>query len=214
MDLLAEDLKPLYNYNKMKQEFNYNNRFENYDHFDQENKEIKELIKKANKIVNEQNYNNYGYRNENKRKINYIKNNLSEIYPHNKYEFENGGHYSNYMERKGNSSSEEENDNDTGYIRNISPEKNINKNRIKNLRNIYEYNDNKNHNNKPMIYRQKETFPIKNSYINEIIGQPQTFQKTEFQNNLVYNSDKISFRKIKHGGNINQSLDVLFNEQK
>jgi len=36
------------------------------------------------------------------------------------------------MERNGNSSSEEEDeDNDTGYMRNISPEKNINKNRKK-----------------------------------------------------------------------------------
>ena len=66
-----------------------------------------------------------------------------------------------------------------------------------------------------MIYRQKETFPIKNSYMNEVIGQPQTFQKMEYSNNLVFSSDKIAFRKIKYGGgNINQSLDVLFNGQK
>ena len=218
MDLLSKDLMPLFNNHKIKQEFNYNSKIEKYDYneFDQENKEIKDLIKKANKLVNEHNYNYYGYEYNNQSNKNYIKNNLSEIYPPNKYELENCGNYSIYMERKENSSSEEEDeDNDTGYMRNISPEKNINKYRIKNIRNIYEYNNSKNYNNKPMIYRQKETFPIKNSYMNEVIGQPQTFQKMEYSNNLVFSSDKISFRKIKYGGgNINQSLDVLFNGQK
>ena len=220
MDLLSEDLRPLFNNHKIKQEFNYKNEIENYDYneFGQEDKEIKDLIKKANKLVNEHSYNYYGQENNNNLKYkNYnIKNNLSEIYPPNKYEFENGGNYSNYMERNENSSSEEEeDDNDTGYMRNISPEKNINKNRIKNIRNIYEYNNSKNYNKRPIIYRQKETFPIKNSYMNEVIGQPQTFQKMEYSNNLVFSSDKIAFRKIKYGGgNINQSLDVLFNGQK
>ena len=210
MDLLEKDLRPIFNNHKC---FGYNNIYNNdfiYDDIDKQNNEIKELIKKANKIVNGHSYNYYGYGNDNHKKR-FNKYNLSEIYPHKRYE--NGGDYSNYMERSENTTSEE-NDNDIGYMRNISPEQNINRHRIKNIRNIYEYNNSNNYNNKPMIYRQNETFPIKNSYMNQILGQPQTYQKYEYPNNLVFSSDKISFRQIKHGGNINQSLDVLFNGQK
>ena len=50
--------------------------------------------------------------------------------------------------------------------------------------------------------------------MNKFSGQPQTYKKTHFSNNLVFSSDKISFRNIKYGGNINQSLDILFSNQK
>ena len=51
--------------------------------------------------------------------------------------------------------------------------------------------------------------------MNGMIDQPQTYKKTEYQNNLIFSSDKIPLRKIKYvGGNINQSLDILFNNQK
>ena len=214
MDLLEKDLRPIFNNSRIKMEnrnYLYNNNDIMFEEFDQQNNEIKELIKKANKLVNEHTYNYYGHEGDKYREKKYNKNNLSEIYPYKRYE--KGGNYNNYMERSENTSSEE-NNNDSCYMRNISPEKNINKHRIKNIRNIYDYNNSKNYNKRPMMYRQNETFPIKNSYMNEILGQPQTFQKYEYPNNLVFSSDKISFRNINHGGKINQSLDVLFNNQK
>ena len=207
MDLLATDLKPLFKKNKIKQNFNYNdNSQDNLDSFDQENREIKNLIKRANKLVNNYTYNYYGHENNNGNE----KYNLSEVYP--QKEYENGGNYYNDEENDESSS----NDNDTGYIRNVSPDKNINEKRIKSIRN-YEYNNNNNYNysNRPIIYRQNETFRINNSHMNGMIDHPQTYKKTEYQNNLIFSSDKIPLRKIKYvGGNINQSLDILFNNQK
>ena len=46
MDLLPKDLTPLYNNHKIKQKINYKNKIENYDYneFDREDKEIKDLI--------------------------------------------------------------------------------------------------------------------------------------------------------------------------
>ena len=46
MDLLSKDLIPLFNNHKIKHEFNYKNKIENYDYneFDREDKEIKDLI--------------------------------------------------------------------------------------------------------------------------------------------------------------------------
>ena len=80
--------------------------------------------------------------------------------------------------------------------------------------NIYETSDN--NINKPMIYDQKESFPIKNSYINKTLGLPQTSQKIEYlksKNSLVFSSDKIPFKSIKNG-NMNRSIDFLFSGQK
>ena len=209
MDFLEKELRPIYNSYKIKNDLKYNNyntsrdNWKNYQEIDQQNREIKELIRKANKLVNNHTYNYYGNRTDNFRENNFNRNNLSEIYQKNK--IENGGNYSNYFEGNENSSSENDN---SGYIRNISPEKNINKYRIKNISDIYG-----NNNKRYMIYKQNETYPIKNSYMNEFLGQPQTFQKKEYPNNLVFSSDKIAFRKIKYGGNINQSLNVLFKDQ-
>ena len=219
MDLLEKNLNPIFNKYEIKKNM-YNNNYMNNLDYDTQDQEIKKLIEKANKLVNNHSYNYYGSKTEyngmNKNKY-YNKNNISEIYP--RYNnIENGGNYSNYMERNDDSYSYENDnndDNDNGYIRNISPEKDINKHRIKNIRNINNYNNNKNYlEQKPIIYRQNESNFIKNSYMNEYIGQPQTYKKRHFSNNLVFSSDKISFRKIKYGGNINQSLDVLFNNQK
>ena len=207
MDSLATDLKPLFKKNQIKQDFLFNDN--SVDSFDQENREIKNLIKRANKLVNNYTYNYYGHENDNGNDKYYNKNNLSEVYP--QREYENGGNIYNDMERNDESSSY---DNDMGYIRNVSPDKNINEKRIKNIRN-YEYYNTKNYNNKPMIYRQNETFHINNSHTNNIIDYPQTYKKTNYQNNLIFSSDKIPFRKIKYvGGNMNQSLDILLNNQK
>ena len=60
--------------------------------------------------------------------------------------------------------------------------------------NIYENTDE--YRKEPIIYYQKETFPIKNSYMNENLGLPQTSQKIDYlrsKNSLVFNSDKIPF---------------------
>ena len=206
MDSLEKNLSPIFQNYKIKNDIFFHSQYNNNDYkhnytedIDQQNYDIKKLIEKANKSINKNNYNHYG--------LDYYQKNNS-IFLNNNERYENGGIYSNYMERENNSSI----DNDNGYIRNLSPEKNISKQRIKNFHNFSEYNNAKNYQYKPMIYRQKETYPIKNSYMNEYLGQPQTFQKYEYPNNLVYSSDKISFRKIKYG-NINQSLDMLFRDK-
>ena len=207
MDLLEKNLKPIFNNCQIKKHI-YNSYYTGNEEYD--DREIKELIKKANRLVNNNSFNYYGPKTDYNRNNHYKRNNLSEIYPNNR--IENGGNYSNYSEINENSSYD---DNDNGYMRNISPEKNINKHRIKNIKNIHEYTNNNNYNPKPIIYRQNETFPIKNSYMNEIIGQPQTYNRKEYYpKNLVFSSDKIPFKKIKYGGNINQSLDILFKEPK
>ena len=205
MDLLEKNLNPIFNKYKIKK-----NLYNDNKSYDEQDLEIKKLIEKANKLVNKHSYNTYGTKSEynGMRNKYYNTNNISE----------NGGNISNYSERNDDSSSYENNTNNSykDYIRNISPEKDINKHRIKNISNIYHYNNN--HRNykkeRPLIYRQSESIPIKNSYMNKFSGQPQTYKKTHFSNNLVFSSDKISYRNINHNGNINQSLDILFNSQK
>ena len=100
------------------------------------------------------------------------------------------------------------------HIRSIPLEKNINRNRIKKIENINE--DNYYYNNEPMIYYQREPNQIKNSYMNESLGLPQTSQKIEYsngrrRNNLIFSSNKIPFKKINYN-NINQSIDLLFSK--
>ena len=206
MDLLEKDLNPIFNKYQTKKNF-YNDYNGNYDEQDQE---IKKLIEKANKLVNKHSCNTYGTKSE--------YNGIGNKYYNGNNISENGGNSSNYSERNDYSSTYDNNSDNSykGYIRNISPEKDINKHRIKNISNIYKYNNN--HRNykekKPLIYRQSETIHIKNSYMNKFIGQPQTYKKTHFSNNLVFSSDKISYRNIKYCGNINQSLDILFSNKK
>jgi hypothetical protein len=205
MDLLEKNLNPIFNKYQIKK-----NLYNDNKSYDEQDLEIKKLIEKANKLVNKHSYNTYGTKSEynGMRNKYYNTNNISE----------NGGNISNYSERNDDSSSYENNTNNSykDYIRNISPEKDINKHRIKNISNIYHYNNN--HRNykkeRPLIYRQSESIPIKNSYMNKLSGQPQTYKKTHFSNNLVFSSDKISYRNINHNGNINQSIDILFNSQK
>ena len=205
MDLLEKDLNPIFNKYQIKK-----NLYNDNKSYDEQDLEIKKLIEKANKLVNKHSYNTYGTKSEynGMRNKYYNTNNISE----------NGGNISNYSERNDDSSSYENNTNNSykDYIRNISPEKYINKHRIKNISNIYHYNNNHRNykNERPLIYRQSESIPIKNSYMNKFSGQPQTYKKTHFSNNLVFSSDKISYRNINHNGNINQSLDILFNSQK
>ena len=205
MDLLEKDLNPIFNKYQIKK-----NLYNDNKSYDEQDLEIKKLIEKANKLVNKHSYNTYGTKSEynGMRNKYYNTNNISE----------NGGNISNYSERNDDSSSYENNTNNSykDYIRNISPEKDINKHRIKNISNIYHYNNNHRNykNERPLIYRQSESIPIKNSYMNKFSGQPQTYKKTHFSNNLVFSSDKISYRNINHNGNINQSLDILFNSQK
>ena len=99
------------------------------------------------------------------------------------------------------------------HIRSIPLEKNINRNRIKKIENIND--DNYYYNNEPMIYYQREPNQIKNSYMNESLGLPQTSQKIEYsnrrRNNLIFSSNKIPFKKINYN-NINQSIDLLFSK--
>ena len=179
MDLLEKNLSPIYKNYEIAKENNfyniYNNNQSNYsEDTEQQNYEIKKLIQKANKLINKNNSSYYS---------------LDYFQKNNKYE--NGGNYINCLKGENISSND-----DSGYIRNLYPEKNINKHRIQNFNKLYEYN-NKNYYDKPIIYNQRETIPIKNSYMDEYLGQPQTFQKYEYPNNLVFSSDKISFRKIK-----------------
>ena len=125
----------------------------------------------------------------------------------------NYSYYSNYSESDSNYAVDENYNNK--YIRNVSLEKNINKNRIKKMDNINESNGN--YSNEPIRYYQREINSIKNSYMNQTYGQPQTSQKIEYptkrKNNLVFSSNKIPFRKINYS-NINQSIDLLLSAQK
>ena len=56
-----------------------------------------------------------------------------------------------------------------------------------------------------MIYRQKETFPIKNSYMNEVLGQPQTFQKR----NIPIISFSVMIKYLL--GKLNMEEEILIN---
>ena len=217
MDILSNDLKPIFKNYQIKQRIKFSNNSYNYpfyknnnengysnndfnDEFDEQDKEIKNLIRKANNSLNNRYryksyYNNnerYSYRNKRDNLNNY-------------YRMENEENFNDYY-------SDTINGYENSYIKNISLEKNINKNRIKKMENIYENTDS--YINEPMIYHQRETFPIKNSFINEPLGLPQTSRKIEYlkgRSNLVFSSKKIPF-KTKKFGNISHSIDLLFSE--
>ena len=192
------------------------------DESDVQNYEIKRLINKAkyynnNNIINPNRYNHYQNHNHNhnyngrysQRSHHYKKKN----YYNNYHMRENGGNYNNRYVRK-DYNYPMDRYNNRGYLRNISLDKNINKNRIKRMGNLYANRNS--YTNRPLIYSQRETLPIKNSYMNEILGMPQTSQKIEYpnwRNNLIFSSNKMPYKKIKNG-NINQSLDVLFSQRK
>ena len=213
MDQLSNDLSPIflnyqikkriqmdnnpYNYPSYNNNYNYTGKSTGYndDEFDEQNYEIKKLIQKANNSLLYSSNGRYNNR----------KNNVNDIYSK-----ENGGNYNNYRNEDTNMNF---NNIEENYIRNIPLEKNINTNRIKIMDNIYETSDN--YVNEPMVYSQKETFPIKNSN-NDPFGFPQSSQKIEYlrsKNSLVFSSDKIPFKSIKYG-NMNRSIDLLFSEQK
>ena len=218
MDILSNNLQPIFsNYEikqriemeKNKNKYNYslynnngnnNGYYNNDDEFDMQNYEIKKLIQKANNSLLNSNNGRYG-------RYNYRKNDMNDFYMK-----ENGGNY--YNADNNSEINMNANDDENGYIRNISLEKNINKNRIRKMDNIYENTDE--YRKEPIIYYQKETFPIKNSYMNENLGLPQTSQKIDYlrsKNSLVFSSDKIPFKSIK-SGNMNRSIDLLFSQQK
>ena len=209
MDILERDLKPIFKNFEIKQRIQQNNNSSNYsfndndennsyNESDEQNNEIKELIQRANYLLN----------NQHRFKKNYLKNKKKNI---NEYYRVNGGIFNyNMKDNDINIMKEKE----KGYIKNISLDKNINKNRIKKMDYIHENTDSCI--NEPMIYYQKEAFPIKNSYMNKSLGFPQTSKKIEYlkaKNNLIYSSDKIPFKRIKYD-NINQSIDLFFSEQK
>lgn len=236
MDNLSNDLKPIFQNYEIQQNIKYRNKYPLYDYnnenysvsdnssyTDEQNHEIKKLIKKANHISNNLMKNNAYNQEYNNRRYYYRDNVFNNHKPKKRkyryYEEENGGNgyndYNNFPENGGMDEYEYDdynNNNDDNYLRNISLEKDINKHRIKKMENIYENTDN--YINKPMVYYQREAVPIKNSYMNEALGQPQTSQKIEYsRNNLVFSSSKIPYKKIKYG-NISQSNDLLFSNQK
>ena len=160
MDQLSNDLNPiflnyqikkkiqmdnnLYNYPSYNNNYNYIGKGTGYndDEFDEQNYEIKKLIQKANNSLLYSSNGRYNNR----------INNINDI-----YRKENGGNYNNYNNEDTNMNF---NNIEDSYIRNIPLEKNINKNRIKKMDNIYETSDN--YINEPMIYSQKdERFLVK-----------------------------------------------------
>ena len=237
MDSLSNSLKPIFKnfqiQQKIKQESNNpllyddyssnNNNFDNYEEdedFDDQNYEMYKLIQKAKnydrKIMKEKRnyprYNGTRYSNGDNLINRYptsFRNNRRNYYQRMSYD----NNYHDLKRRNGNYPFNEDIDDEYNtYIRSIPLEKNISRNRIKKIENIND--DNYYYNNEPMIYYQREPNQIKNSYMNESLGLPQTSQKIEYpnrRNNLIFSSNKISFKKINYN-NINQSIDLLFSK--